>query len=184
MNMILILMIILYNCNSLYIKKSKITNIIRYCNSDPKSLRDNILTSNANTMNRVLTIGSLVSLINLEISTPSSAGEGSVSGISLPRPSKRNHLYSIEMTDPPSLLPRTKVGELSAIKRLANNDIIIFGDHINSKQDRELESSILSLLNDECRQIGKKIVIGLEMIEKDTVYQTALDTYISNQKFH
>ena len=176
----------LSNINALYNNNRKrytsSTSSSRYSNinsNDPLSIRDNIINDNVNIMNKFI---SLISLTTLITSTPSYANEGSINSIRLPRPSKRNHLYSIEMTDPPSLLPRTRVGELSAIKRLANNDIIIFGDHINSKQDRELESSILSIMNDECHQINKRIVIGLEMIENDPIYQSLLDTYISNQK--
>jgi len=123
----------LYNNNRIKYTSST-SSSSRYNNinsNDPLSIRDNV-----NIMNKFI---SLISLTTLITSTPSYANEGSINSIRLPRPSKRNHLYSIEMTDPPSLLPRTRVGELSAIKRLANNDIIIFGDHINSKQDRELE---------------------------------------------
>jgi len=153
--------------------------------NNPKTLRDILINNSNNVINKVLktiSISIASSSLVTSSSTLSYASEGSINGILLPRPSKRLHLYSVEMSDPPCLLPRTKVGELSAIKKLAANDIIIFGEHLNSKQDNELESSILTIMNDECRQIGKQIVLGLEMIEKDSIYQTALDTYITNQK--
>lgn len=56
-----------------------------------------------------------------------------------PKPSPRPFAYSVEFTDPPCLLPRTKVGEESSIQRFAAANVIILGDHSATPQDTNLE---------------------------------------------
>ena len=63
-------------------------------------------------------------------------------------PSKRPFAYSVEFTNPPTLLPRTKQGEQGVINRLANQaDIVILGSHDNSLKDVLLEVNIFILFS-------------------------------------
>jgi len=42
--------------------------------------------------------------------------------------SSRPFLYSVEMTDPPCLQPRTAKGEESSLQKLSDSDLILFGN--------------------------------------------------------
>lgn len=56
---------------------------------------------------------------------PSATAATVQSGVS-PRP----FVYSIEMTDPPCLQPRTTIGEESTLQKLSDSDIILIGNRV------------------------------------------------------
>ena len=87
---------------------------------------------------------SLTSL--LPIDTISSAAlpltqQSQASSITTQIKSPRLRVYSVEFTDPPSLVPRTTAGEESALQRLLNSDAVILGQHRADVKDAELEVS-------------------------------------------
>jgi len=58
-----------------------------------------------------------------------------VEKINIPPPSRvfqRPLVYSVEFTNPPSLIPRTPRGEESALKRLLKANSILIGSHITA----------------------------------------------------
>jgi len=95
-----------------------------------------------------------------------------------PRSSQRPLVYSVEMTNPPSLLPRTQKGEENVAKRFAAADMVILGEHHYSELDHNLEANIISkILKNKSSE--RKIVIGLEMVEQQ--FQSALDRYVNDK---
>ena len=95
--------------------------------------------------------------------------------IQRPKRSRRPLVYSVEMTDPPCLQPRTTKGEIGVARRLSAADVVLMGEHYASDEDHQLEAKIIERImrNGE----GKKsITIGLEAV--DFRYQKALDEYI------
>jgi uncharacterized iron-regulated protein len=100
-----------------------------------------------------------------------------------PPQSQRPLAYSVEFTDPPCLQPRSKVGEDGAIKRFADNDIVLLGEHHGSPEDHELQANLLSRMYDEVIGNRKELVLGLEMVQRgNQAFQAALDTYINSKK--
>jgi len=102
-----------------------------------------------------------------------------------PRTSIRPQLYSVEMTNPPSLLPRTPRGEDSAVERFRRNRIIILGHHrdsaINAARDSEFEQELLGrLLLTKQQKFNKNVIIGFDSISSAAEVQAALDNYIYN----
>ena len=101
---------------------------------------------------------------------------------SAPKAANRPKVYSVEMTDPPSLQPRTTRGEEGAIKRFAEADIVLLGEHHSSLQDHELQATIVSRMLESTKKNNKQLVIGLEMVQKGIpAFQEALDTYVSSK---
>lgn len=110
-----------------------------------------------------------------------------------PRPSKRPVLYSVEMTNPPSLLPRTTAGQLSALNRFKNSKILILGHHNNnyndqssSIRDTKFETSLLSRLlqlkksESKTEQVVSNLIIGLDSVPSSPIVQSSLDNYIKS----
>lgn len=92
----------------------------------------------------------------------------SVDSIPRPRKAPRPHVYSVEFSDPPSLLPRTPAGEESALDRLAHVDIVVIGKHRrsgddtdNSGPDATLESSLFTRLHQHLRGQPRSLTLGL-----------------------
>ena len=46
------------------------------------------------------------------------------------RPAVRPFVYSVEWTDPPSLLPRTRQGEEGVLQKFANGDVLLIGKEL------------------------------------------------------
>ena len=90
--------------------------------------------------------------------------------------SSRPLVYSVEMTDPPCLQPRTKKGEEGVAKRLSEADIVLIGEHYASDEDHQLEAKIIERMIKSGTK-KKNITIGLEAV--DFRFQKALDEYIS-----
>jgi hypothetical protein len=118
-----------------------------------------------------------VALSSLSLASVSVARDDAVSGIGSFRPSPRPLVYSVEMTDPPCLQPRTAKGEISAAKRLAKADFVLFGEHRESGEDKALAASILTRML--ANGAGKRrIALGLDIV--DTTKQASLDSYLLN----
>lgn len=99
-----------------------------------------------------------------------------------PKPANRPLAYSVEFTDPPCLQPRSKVGEVGAIRRFVEANIIIMGEHHYSQDDHELQAKLISRMLDEAKNKGKTLSIGLEMVLRgNPQYQTALDAYVRSK---
>jgi uncharacterized iron-regulated protein len=99
-----------------------------------------------------------------------------------PKAADRPLVYSVEMSDPPSLQPRTKSGEKGTINRFADADIVLLGEHHNSKEDHELQADIVARMLVAIKQKKKELVIGLEMVQKgNPAFQEALDVYIKSR---
>lgn len=100
-----------------------------------------------------------------------------------PKKAIRPLVYSVEMTDPPSLQPRTTKGEVGAIARFADADIVLLGEHHSSELDHTLQASIISRMLEAMKKNKKELVIGLEMVQKgNPAFQDALDVYITSKK--
>jgi uncharacterized iron-regulated protein len=100
-----------------------------------------------------------------------------------PKAADRPKVYSVEMTDPPSLQPRTTRGEEGTISRFADADIVLLGEHHSSKQDHELQANIVSRMLEATKRNSKELVIGLEMVQKGNPdFQAALDAYVRSKK--
>ena len=91
--------------------------------------------------------------------------------------SPRPLVYSVEMVDPPSLLPRTAIGEENVAKRLYEQDVVLLGEHIESFLDKNLESDIINRMikNKASKRMMK---IGLDAFEESS--QIYFDEYINN----
>ena len=90
--------------------------------------------------------------------------------------SKRPLVYSVEMTDPPCLQPRTKKGEEGVAKRLSGADVVLMGEHYASNEDHQLQANIIErMIKSDVKK--KSFTIGLEAV--DFRFQKALDEYIS-----
>lgn len=132
----------------------------------------------------------LLSLLSPLSTEKAFAASGSVPGVPLPKPSPRPKVYSVEMKSPPYLQPRSKQGEAGAINRMSDADIIFIGEHPlqpnGLKEDAKLVESLISRMFDSARSKGKKLAIGLEMVQRGppttvpSSFQKALDTYIEN----
>ena len=87
---------------------------------------------------------SLTSLLPFDISLAAlpSTQQSQASSITTQIKSPRLKVYSVEFTDPPSLVPRTTAGEESALQRLLNSDAVILGQHRADAKDTELEVSL------------------------------------------
>lgn len=90
------------------------------------------------------------------------------------KPSPRPYAYSVEWTDPPSLLPRTKIGEQSAAERLSKAEIVLLGEHHNAEKDIVLENK---LVNKFFANKGSGITLGMESLQRTPDTQAALDAY-------
>lgn len=124
------------------------------------------------------TLTTLSTLLMMQ-SKPSYAD--STSYPSAPKAASRPKVYSVEMTDPPSLQPRTTRGEEGAINRFADADILLLGEHHSSQQDHVLQANIISRMLESTKKTNKRLVIGLEMVQKGNPdFQKALDVYISS----
>ena len=100
-----------------------------------------------------------------------------------PKAANRPKVYSVEMTDPPSLQPRTTRGEEGAINRFAEADIVLLGEHHSSEKDHELQANIVSRMLESTKRNNKQLVIGLEMVQKGIpAFQAALDAYVRSKK--
>lgn len=100
-----------------------------------------------------------------------------------PKAANRPKVYSVEMTDPPSLQPRTTRGEEGAISRFADADIVLLGEHHSSQKDHELQANIVSRMLEATKRSNKELVIGLEMVQKgNPEFQAALDAYSRSKK--
>ena len=100
-----------------------------------------------------------------------------------PKAANRPKVYSVEMTDPPSLQPRTTRGEEGAISRFADADIVLLGEHHSSLRDHELQANIVSRMLDATKRSSKELVIGLEMVQKGNPdFQAALDAYVRSKR--
>jgi hypothetical protein len=111
----------------------------------------NLIKNNINLSPRILK-QFIVSVIPLSFLIPAHAGFlselnkpplqlsqlKSIKDIPRPRLSPRLHAYSVEFTDPPSLLPRTAAGERSVIDKLTLSDVVLLGKHDNSFKDQFL----------------------------------------------
>ena len=86
---------------------------------------------------------SLTSLLPIDISlaAPPLTQQSQASSISTQIKSPRLKVYSVEFTDPPSLVPRTTAGEESVLQRLLNSDAVILGQHRADTKDTDLEVS-------------------------------------------
>jgi hypothetical protein len=124
-----------------------------------------------------------LTLLSLGIMSSSvGARDDSVNDATQFRRSPRPLLYSVEMTNPPCLQPRTAKGELSAARRLAKANIVLLGEHRSSveedrRRDQALAASILTRIlgnRDGKRRIG----LGLDMV--DSSQQKALDEYVQS----
>lgn len=106
--------------------------------------------------------------------------DGYASGsIVVPSPSIRPQLYSVEYTNPPCLQPRSKIGEIGALKRLSNVDILLVGDH-SSNVDKAFETVLLDRM---VQSNPKPITLGIvDFINNDSDdnVQLALDEYIQS----
>lgn len=111
---------------------------------------------------------------------------------SQPRPSRRPFAYSVEMTSPPSLIPRSSSGEDSLLSRLSRADVTIFGSHVVgplSILDASLEANLISKLLKKTRGRGDKsksnnireIAIGLPLPANPEI-TSALEKYTLQDK--
>lgn len=94
-----------------------------------------------------------------------------------PKKAMRPYLYSVEFTSPPSLLPRTKIGEGNSIKRFCKADVVLLGEHPRKEDDKALCLQILQNMV-KTNPTNKRIVLGLEMIEQP--FQSYLDDYLKS----
>ena len=94
-----------------------------------------------------------------------------------PRKSPRPHLYSVEYTDPPSLLPRTTAGESSAVDKLLTSDVILFGKHYLDQTDTKLEIDIMSRMLSKIGSNKLELVIGLPSFPNTESCRKALNSY-------
>mmetsp|Transcript_39408 Transcript_39408/g.96957 ORF Transcript_39408/g.96957 Transcript_39408/m.96957 type:complete len:327 (+) Transcript_39408:43-1023(+) len=68
-------------------------------------------------------------------------------------------------------------GESALIKSFAELDALFLGEHHNSFADHALQAEIIQTLHKETKTTGKKVEVGLEMVQKQ--FQPVLDAYIS-----
>jgi len=126
------------------------------------------------------TLSSTALVSSLFVGKSNAAINGYSSGsIGVPTPSIRPQVYSVEYTNPPSLLPRSKVGEIGALKRFSDVNILLIGDH-NSDVDRTFE---VGLLNRMMKTSPKLITFGIiDFINNDNNdnVQASLDEYIQS----
>ena len=94
-----------------------------------------------------------------------------------PKASNRPLVYSVEMTDPPCLQPRTTKGEDGVVNRLNTADVVLMGEHYASNEDHKLQADIIKRLL-KSGASKRPISIGLEAV--DFRYQRALDDYIAD----
>lgn len=94
-----------------------------------------------------------------------------------PRKSHRSHLYSVEFTDPPSLLPRTTAGEQSAVEKLLTSNVILFGKHYLDQTDSQLEIDIMNRMLSKIDKNKLQLVIGLPSFPNTESCQNVLDSY-------
>jgi hypothetical protein len=100
-------------------------------------------------------IATIVTIAGLQVSGLPSAYAASQS-----KPAERPLMYSIESTEPPSLLPRTPKGESSLIHRLSEARVLLLGDHTGKiDTDTVLESKLLRQLAKESKAQKRKLHI-------------------------
>ena len=77
-------------------------------------------------------IGRLSWALSLPFMLPVAAarGESNANTVFAPTKNNRNLAYSVEQTDPPSLLPRTAAGESSALSKLSGMQVVVLGCHL------------------------------------------------------
>lgn len=108
----------------------------------------------------------------------SSIAHASTSSTLQPKKAVRPYLYSIEFTSPPSLLPRTKIGEGNSIERFCKADVVLLGEHPRKEEDKSLCLQILQNMI-KTNPTNKRIALGLEMIEQP--FQSYLDEYLKSK---
>lgn len=97
-----------------------------------------------------------------------------------PKKAVRPVAWSVEMVDPPSLMPRTTAGEDSLLQRLAAADVLILGDHA-STDDTTLEVSLIDRLLGKARQQSRVLVVGVQALPQTEQVQTALRDYLASR---
>ena len=146
--------------------------------SQPRSLSQHVQRAWSRPVAAVLSSSALAGSLFVGKSNAASSGYSSGS-ISVPPPSIRPQVYSVEYTDPPCLQPRSRIGESGALKRLSNVDILLIGDH-NSDTDRKLETVLLDrVIKDNSKPITIGIVDFINNDNDDSV-QSSLDEYIQS----
>jgi len=74
------------------------------------------------------------------------------------------------------------LGEQGAVRRFVEADVVIMGEHHASRDDHELQAKLLNLMLDEAGGQGKKLAIGLEMVQRgNPQHQEALDAYVRSK---
>ena len=98
-----------------------------------------------------------------------------------PQKNKRPLAYSVELTDPPSMLPRTTAGEASAVSKLASMKVVLLGCHLYTPTTLSLYSknataptaqySDVALVVSLVRRMAKSnpnLVIGVDNVAATT----------------
>jgi len=147
-------------------------------NKQPHTLPQHVLRAWNRVALNTLTSSALVG--SLLVGKSDARVDGYASGnIVVPSPSMRPQLYSVEYTNPPCLQPRSKIGEIGALKRLSNVDILLVGDH-SSDVDKAFETVLLDrMIQSNPKPITLGIVDFINNDSDDNV-QSALDEYIQS----
>lgn len=109
------------------------------------------------------------------IALPLIAPTASQAAVAIPPPKKaiRPYAWSVEFTNPPCLVPRSKMGEENTIKRFCQADVVFLGEHPRMTNDKDLIVKLLTRMLKSAP--SNQLVLGLEMIEQQ--YQPLLDAY-------
>lgn len=117
-------------------------------------------------------IASMVSIAICNISPFNSVASDTVAAF-------RPLVYSVEMTDPPCLIPRTQVGETSLIERFSKSKALVFGyhDHI-SEDDIKLTEKLITRIKQNSK-FKRTISVGVDFLDSNK--QSILDDYMSKR---
>lgn len=92
------------------------------------------------------------------------------------RRSPRPRLYRIEYSDPPAMVPYPDGTEDSALKALAQQQLVFLGQHPGSATDGELAATIFEGI---AKRKGRgATMLGLDCVQQQ--FQPALDIYIAS----
>lgn len=88
--------------------------------------------------------------------------------------------YSIEMTDPPCLQPRSSIGELSAIDRFSKQDVLVMSGHRRDARDNSLQLTLLAKILNAVSRNKRALAIGLSFIPATEFNRQKFKSYLDS----
>ena len=112
-----------------------------------------------------------------------------------PRKNNRELAYSVDDTDPPSMLPRTAAGEASAIAKLSTMQVVILGCHLYTPTTLSLYPRSTAAPNAQYSDVALAcslivrlaklkpgLVLGLDNVAATAASQQIIDRFMSSPK--